>query len=158
MNERIRPTPDEHREHLLVGMTVCLVCGSDSLGQMTDYHGQSKCANCGTTLQQMGSHFEDEFLVELGITKDQVARKYCDCFDVVPILRDYWRETSRKIPFGCYLTESPIPKGDYEFFSDWLAANKYRYAVEYPEMFDLNVLSNHTHVVSASTSTEASTP
>src|SRR5678815_1113302 len=91
-------------EHLRAGVgDTCLVCDNPLNAISTDYHGQGRCQFCGITYQMSGSHLTEEFLAELGLQKTDVARRYCDCFDAVEVVRMYWRDTNRAVPFGCYL-------------------------------------------------------
>lgn len=129
-------TSEDHKAHLLAGTDTCLVCESRLFGSWTDYNGQIRCSTCGTTHQILGSHHKDEFLAKLGIEKGQVARSYCDCFDLVPMLRDYWQQTSRPIPFGTYLGNSPIPESQYEEFYSWLAEHADFYQTQFPDDFN----------------------
>jgi hypothetical protein len=115
---------EEHRAHLTEGMgNTCLVCDNELHGSWTDYNGQIRCWSCGTTYQILGSHFSAEFLEELGLSKEQVAKSYCDCFTLVPILRRYWEEKATPIPFGTYLGDGPITQEQIDSFYVWLDAH-----------------------------------
>jgi hypothetical protein len=130
-------TIEEHKAHLLAGVGEnCLVCECHLYGSWTDYNGQIRCHTCGTTYQVLGSHHNAEFLERLGITKGQVAKIHCDCFTCVPMLRDYWQETSRPIPFGSFLGGSPIPEEQYKEFYSWLAAHADKYEADYADEFN----------------------
>lgn len=112
---------DEYIAHLKQGVGKhCLVCDQELWGSWTDYNGQIRCRTCGTTYQILGSHLTQEHLDEIGLKKEEVAQRYCDCFDLVPLLRAYWAQTHRQIPFGAYLGRSPISDEDHNAFSRWL--------------------------------------
>jgi hypothetical protein len=123
-------------EHYKKGVgEFCLVCDEKLYGGWTDYNGQIRCEVCGTTYQINGSHLSDKFLEENKLSKDDIAKKYCDIPALVPLLRDYWQEKKRKVPFGTYLGNSPIPKDDYDTFYGWLKENADKYRKNYEEDF-----------------------
>jgi hypothetical protein len=132
----MKPTLQQIAEHYRNGVgETCLVCEHPLHGSYTDYNGQIRCWTCGTTYQINGDHLQQTWKDDLGLKTGEVANRYCDCFAVLPLLRDYWHETHRKIPFGCYLTTNKIPPEDYDAFSDWLTANADKYAVDYASDF-----------------------
>lgn len=126
---------DEYIEHLKNGTETCLVCEEKLLGAWTDYNGQIRCFNCGTTYQILGCHLDDDFLKEHKLKKSDIAQKYCDVYMLVPLLKDYWNETSRKVPFGSFMGNSPIPKQDYDDFYLWLKNNAEKYEEKYADDF-----------------------
>jgi len=122
------------KEHYMRGTESCLVCDDKPLsGSWTDYNGQIKCHNCGTTYQILGCHLSESYLNEIGLKTADIAKKYCDCIALVPLLRDYWRETHNKIPLGTYISRNPIVKGEYESFLYWLKTNASKYEQEYKD-------------------------
>jgi hypothetical protein len=142
-------TKEQVRQHYIDGIKGdcnCLVCDDRLAILWTDYHGQGRCVTCGTTYQVLGSHLEDSYLQKIGLAKDQVAKQYCDCFYVVPLLREYWQATGRKIPFGSYLGENPIPESDYKAFSQYLKTHAERLRDEYPEDFAWDRISPRPEV------------
>lgn len=125
-------------EHLKQGITdgKCLVCKEQLFGNWTDYNGQIRCFHCGTTYQILGCHLREEFLKKHGLTKEQIAEKYCDCYTVVPLLCDYWAETKDRIPFGTFISDRNNPsKEEYKAFWSWMKMNAERYEAAYKDEF-----------------------
>lgn len=121
---------DSFRDHLLEGHSgPCLVCNDEDMIYLgwTDYNGQTRCGTCGCTYQILGCHIKEETLKEMGITKEQVAERYCDCFDMVEVLRAFWEECCTRVPLGTYLGKSPDRPEDKEQFYLWLASNRERF-------------------------------
>ncbi len=135
-------TIEQELEHLKQGVQddICLVCNETLLGSWTDYNGQIRCATCGTTYQILGSHLKEEFLAEHGLKSEDIARRYCDVYREVPMLRDYWQVTHRQIPYGTYLGDGPIRQEDYESFYRWLWENREAYQSDYADAFKWDVL------------------
>ena len=135
----MKPTGQDYIEHLKAGTDTCLVCGDALSGGWTDYNGQIRCWKCGTTYQVLGSHHKEEWLAEVGLKKEDVAAKYCDCFNVIPILKAYWEDTGNKIPFGTYMgaphgTGAPTRK-EHDLFCTWMKNHASEYEVEYVDNF-----------------------
>lgn len=130
------------REHLIVGLqpeSLCLVCERQISGSWTDYNGQIRCAQCGMTYQILGAHLAEDFLQKLGLTKAEVARRYCDELDMVELARAYRSETNaaNRLPFGTYLGR---PEGwnaptreDYVAFNTWMESNHERLRAAFPD-------------------------
>lgn len=74
----------------------CVVCDAEPLRfRWTDYAGEGECVECGCPYQiKWGSEEE---------TKEG-AYPYCNLKeDFIPIAREHWEETKRRVPFGMYL-------------------------------------------------------
>lgn len=131
-----RPTDKDYIKHLKKGIGAkCLVCGEEFMGTWTDYNGEAKCYRCGMPYQILGSHLKEEFLTEHGMKNEDVAKKYCPDFHIIPMMKDYWNETHNRIPLGTYLGHSPIPESEYIAFKNWLSQNKEKYQEAYAEDF-----------------------
>ena len=114
----------------------CHVCNTSLLCELTDYHGQGRCFKCGMTYQTMGSHLTDEFLTRTGLKKEEVAKRYCDEPEVLPLVTAYWNETGQKVPFGCYLSGNRISKQERDGFYIWLAQNADRFEADYADFYN----------------------
>lgn len=131
-------TDQELVEHYKEGVTECLVCGLDPVwGDWTDYNGQIRCHDCGMTYQILGSHLSPGRLEVLGIEKDQVTRRYCDCYVTIDVWIDYWLETGNLLPLGVYIpNNNPILDKWYIKFNIWLLENIETYRADYKENFE----------------------
>jgi len=124
-------------EHLKNGFgEKCLVCDNNLCGNWTDYNGQIKCSTCGTTYQILGCHLNEEFLKENNLKETDIAKRYCDCFEIIPLLKDYWNETKKSIPLGAYFGRSPIPQNEYYEFWGWVKLNSEKYKEKYKDYFN----------------------
>jgi len=132
----MRPTELEILKHYKNGVGKnCLVCDEELKGYWTDYNGQIKCRTCGMTYQILGCHLKDEYLKKNNITSDDIAERYCDNFDLLPIYRDYYQENKKILPIGFYMGKPPWSEEDDEHFYKWLAQNADKYRVEYKDYF-----------------------
>jgi hypothetical protein len=132
-----RPTDQEYAAHLREGTrSKCLVCDEILIGVWTDLNGEVRCEKCGMTYQRISWKGNEDYLQTLGLTKTDVAAKHCPRFQLVPLYRDYWQQTGRKLPLGNYLGESPIPREDHLNFWLWLARNEQTYHPVYTKDFD----------------------
>jgi hypothetical protein len=133
----MKPTHEERMEHLRVGVVddTCLVCGVEFGGVHTDSSHQIRCIQCGVTYQVEGSKHPDEWLAQHGLKREEVAKHTSDCYVFLPIFRDYWDETGRKIPIGFYMGDPGYTQEEFVLFYKWLFNNKDRYYEEYK--FDL---------------------
>ena len=109
--------------HFKAGTTVCLVCDNDLRGYWTDYNGQIKCSTCGMTYQILGCHLNPKYLEKYGLTKEDIAQRYCDSPEIVPLLKAYWQETKRIIPLGMYMSDPPWSSEDVESLRLWMRRN-----------------------------------
>lgn len=135
----LRPTKEQIRQHYIDGIgTTCLVCDRELHGQWTDYNGEIRCMECGTTYQMLGDHLRPEFKAEMNLT--EIAKHYCSCFAQVPLLREYWRTKGIKIPFGSYFGDSPITAVERRTFGEWLCQNADAYAEEFADSFNWEVI------------------
>ena len=139
-----RPTEEEILEHYKTGIGEnCLVCEKRLVGQWTDYNGQIKCLNCGMTYQILGGHLRDDFLAEHGLTNDDVARRYCDAFVLVPLYKAYWDETHNLIPEGIYLTRDrcPVRPEDFRNFYLWMLDHEDMVRPKYEDVFNFDAIT-----------------
>jgi hypothetical protein len=98
----------------------CLVCDLPLELEPTGHPGQGRCLGCGATYQAQGRPVTADCLARLGLAELHVAPLYCDAVELLPLLRDYWRERRRKLPLGADLRDSPITFEDRASF--WLYA------------------------------------
>jgi len=114
----------------------CLVCGTNPrMGSWTDYNGQVYCLICGCTYQILGDHLSDEFKERHGLTSGDIAREYCDCFELVPLLREHWEATKQPAPVGTWLGGGPYRREVYDNFNRWLSDNADALSERYPDTF-----------------------
>lgn len=115
----------------------CHVCEDTLYGGWTDYNGQIRCWICGTTYQVLGSHLTEEFLTQIGLKKEEVAKRYCDCITAVPLLKEYWQDKKIKIPFGSYfLSDGGITREERDSFVRYLKQNASKWRPLLPDDFD----------------------
>lgn len=129
-----RPTVEEVIAHYKAGLAEnaqCFTCGRELTGPLTDMSGQIRCIDCGTTYQVMGCHLKDEFLQKHGIDRATIAQRYCDCFDYIPLLKIYWHDVHKRIPFGTFIGTSPYTQEETDSFYGWLAQNWERFEKVY---------------------------
>lgn len=139
------PTREEEAEHYRTGIEKnCLVCDRSLTITWTDYNGQGRCMTCGATYQVLGSHLREDYLEEIGLTKDAVAKRYSDMFSTVPLARAYWLEVGKALPFGTYLGGGPITDDEYESFYRWLDQNADLIKDQYQDDFNWDAI--HAHV------------
>ena len=131
-------TRQDQIDHYRTGIgESCLVCDDPRMcGEWTDMNGEIRCCTCGTTYQILGCKLREEFLKELGLQPTDVAKRYCNLFSIVPILRDYWKDRQRKVPFGTWLGGSPIPMEEKLSFYRWLAERADVYEPDFPDDFN----------------------
>lgn len=148
VSDQGEPVPGPHTgaevaAHVRAGVgETCLVCGGPIIGDWTDYTGQVRCA-CGTTYQILGNHLTPGWLAGHGMTPADVARRYCDCYEWVPLLRAYWAETHTPVPFGSYFGESPVSAEHVTRFYSWVAQNESRLRPAWDAHFDWDALLAH---------------
>lgn len=137
-------TDHELAQHYRQGVgDTCLVCDQRLFCQLTDYHGEGRCQNCGTTYDLMGCKITDESLTRLGLKKEEVAHRTCSLVEIVPLLRAYWREVGKMVPFGCYLMNTPITKEERDSFYQWLNTNADEWRPQYPDEFNWDGIAAH---------------
>ncbi|MCK9569448.1 hypothetical protein M0R72_10960 [Candidatus Pacearchaeota archaeon] len=129
-------TRAEIKEHLTKGTDVCMVCGRKLLGEWTDYNGQIRCVDCGATHQVLGCHLTREYLQEFDLEKKDIARTYFDQPESLEIQRDYWKETSKRLPFGWFMETPPNLRKYHNDFIAWLLPRANEYKKQYPDAFD----------------------
>lgn len=129
-----KPSMEEILQHYRTGLSEdaqCFVCGRELTGPFTDFNGQIRCIECGTTYQILGSHLKDDFLKEHNLSKEQIAQRYCDCFEYVPLLKLYWQEAKKRIPFGTFISNNPYTQDETDAFYSWVARNADRFEKSY---------------------------
>lgn len=129
-----KPSLAEIIQHYKVGLKdtdQCLVCGRELTGGRTESPGQIRCIDCGTTYQIQGCHLKDEFLAAHNLTKQEIAQVYCDCYEYVPLLKHYWKEVHKRIPYGIYIGASPHTQDEIDSFYGWVTNNYKRYETVY---------------------------
>lgn len=137
----MKPTKEELIAHLKTGIgNICLCCGNRLTGSWTDLHGQYQCHDCGMTYQFHGCHLTEEFLRKNGLDKKDIAERYCDEFELVPLAQEYYRETGNKVPFGTFFSTPRDFREQSESFYRWLAGNADRFEAEYAEDFNWSAL------------------
>jgi len=135
------PTTQEYVAHLKTGVQACLVCDANPIvGSWTDYNGQIRCGKCGMTYQILGSHLTDAFLAEQGLTKDDIAKRYCDAFMEWPLCQAFWEQTGKQIPFGTYLSSGPISPAAYDAFYWWVWEHRSEIKPQYEEIFKWDIM------------------
>lgn len=72
-----------------------------------------------------------------------IAKKYCDAFMELPLVKAYWDETKQRIPFGMYLGDSPITKDERDGFYGWVAKNAATIRPEFGDAFNWDKLLEH---------------
>lgn len=136
MTTATRPSREELVAHYKNGIGKnCLVCDDELAIRWTDYNGQGKCLTCGMTYQVLGSHLSETHLAECGITKADVAKQYCDEFELVPLVRAYWTDKKKPLPLGSYFGHAPWTKEEVESFYGWLRDNAPTWREQYEDLF-----------------------
>lgn len=133
-----KKTEAEVVDHYKVGIKdLCLVCDSKLMGSWTDYNGQIYCSVCGMTYQIMGSHLREEFLSKHGLKKEDIAREYCDGFELVDLHKAYWKETGNPLPLGTYISDRRhYTQEDYDKWIAWIWGERARIQPEFAEYFN----------------------
>lgn len=111
--------------------TNCVICGAEPSYCWTDTHGVGVCWTCG--LPYTIYHYEDDERVEKAPT---IAVKEA----WLPLAREYWQETHRRVFPGTYdmgtfrsrggRTYSGATEDEMREFDDWMKARKDRWPVE----------------------------
>lgn len=132
----MKPTNEEKIQHYREGVGEnCLICGAEFGGTYTDSSHQIRCWQCGAPYQVGGGRFEEEWLEKQGLKKEDIAQHFLDFYILLPIFRDYWLQTEKRIPMGIYLGNPDYTQEEFESFYRWLHENKDKYYEEY--QFDL---------------------
>lgn len=128
----------EHVEHLKTPCKVCVVCDAPLyLTMVGDYHGDARCDACGTSYSALGCTYNEDWLKEGGLTKKDVKNPSCNQFELVPMLRDYWKQTGRPGPFGgCFFGGKDPLREHRKAFWLWLAERESTYRPRHPDEFD----------------------
>lgn len=129
-------TEEQFIEHVQQGTDVCLVCGNELKGTWTDYNGQIRCSTCGVTYQILGCHLRQELLDSYGLTKEDIAQQYCDCFRGIPLYKVIYENTGKKLPLGMFVSDRNAPS-DFErhTYLMWLRDHKDLVEENYPGEF-----------------------
>ena len=87
----------------------CVVCGTHLHRNWvwTDYHGEFECKECGMVYDMKG--YRD-------VTETRCRLKA----EEIPIIREYWEETKRRMPFGVYLKQTTIQGEQIQAFNAWI--------------------------------------
>lgn len=128
---------DRVLEHMKAGMREdepCLVCHRPLYGVTTDLFGEMVCHTCGTSYQFRRPSMK-EFLERHGLRESDIADRYCNCYEFVPLLRDYWSKTGRRVPFGTWLEKPEYTQEEYEAFYLWVADHADEYRERFPGLF-----------------------
>lgn len=90
-------------------MPDCVVCGINLHRNWvwTDYHGEFECKDCGMVYDMAGY-------------RDVVETRCRLKAEEIPIIKEYWEETKRKVPFGVYLKQTKTQAELIQSFNIWI--------------------------------------
>lgn len=139
-------TDAEFVAHLKQDTQDCLVCGRLLVGEWTDLNGEIRCEECGVPYQAINPKIAQSWLAEHGLTSADIKMPYCNEFDLLDLMRDYWKETGWKLPFGYYIDRSEEWMEQNRHFLDWLMTNMEKYRAEYPTSFRWDALKKRSEI------------
>jgi len=91
----------------------CEVCDNEFVGTWTDFYGEQTCLTCGAPYQ----------LLEPSGAKPGLTYPCCCLKDeFIPILREYYQETKRRVRLGTFLLPDDYPGllEERKAFREWL--------------------------------------
>lgn len=142
----VRPTKEQVAEHLRTGLTGgCMICGGETLsGGWTDLNGEFRCAGCGMVYQIISCKLSDEYLNTLGLTENDVAKRHCPDFEMLPIYTAYRKETRNKLPLGTWLGgDEEYTREERHLFGHWLYLNQARLRPAYEDCYNWDVIDQY---------------
>lgn len=134
-----KPSLEEIIKHYKTGVgDNCIVCKNTLQAPFTNLKGQVKCVHCGMTYQiQGGQNLSTEFMSKNNLSVGEIAQRYCDMYEFLPIAEEYWNTFHKRMPFGA---DDNITLDERSSFERWLVENSKRFKKAYEKSFNWNRL------------------